>query len=383
MKIRFTRRACLLIAAVMLAVALGGCFMVVRDTTVGGTPPSTGFMESSGSTGLHTTSATHTWASVTSTPESGTVPATVPPTTAVPTTVPPTTVPPTTVPPTTVPETTAPRPTEPLPKLTADTAFVYDSRSGEYLYLSCDANAAVYPASVTKLFTTYVALYYLELDKVVTVGNELNYVIADASVAGFCRGDKVTVEDLAYASLLVSGCDASYTLAAAAGRVILDDADAYASVAIDAFMDQVNRMAYVWGMDNTNFVTPDGNHSSKHYISVQAYVTIARLCMEDADMARIAGTYSKTIYYTSAGGTRKFMELKNSNENLNPNNSAFYRENTLGLKTGYTSRAGGCFLGTYAVEDGYLIIGVFGCPDRTSRFTNSTALLDYYMKYLQ
>lgn len=63
---------------------------------------------------------------------------------------------------TTVPEETEPQPTEdPVPEMTATMAVVADGPSGKILYTRGDLHTKVYPASVTKLFSAFVAMQYL------------------------------------------------------------------------------------------------------------------------------------------------------------------------------------------------------------------------------
>jgi D-alanyl-D-alanine carboxypeptidase (penicillin-binding protein 5/6) len=305
---------------------------------------------------------------------------TEPPTTEPPTTEPPTTIPPTTEPPPTAPPTTKPPVTEEedsLPKLTAKNAFVYDSRTDKYLYISGDKNKAVYPASITKLFTTYVALRYLSLEKNLTIRDELDSLAADLSFAGFKKGDTLTVEAVAKGALIPSGCDASYVLAAAAGRAILQNETATTKDAIQAFMGKVNEIAAQMGMTNTNFVTPDGDHHENHKISLNSIVIIGKTCMADSFLSKVVGMSSAKITVKDAQGENRTITLKNTNENLNPQ-SNHYIKNCIGLKTGYTSKAGACLLGAYQVDGGYLLIGVFGCSSWDSRFPDALALLKYY-----
>jgi D-alanyl-D-alanine carboxypeptidase (penicillin-binding protein 5/6) len=294
--------------------------------------------------------------------------------------VPPTTIPPTTEPPPTAPPTTKPPVTEEedsLPKLTAKNAFVYDSRTDKYLYISGDKNKAVYPASITKLFTTYVALRYLSLEKKLTIRDELDSLAADLSFAGFKKGDTLTVEAVAKGALIPSGCDASYVLAAAAGRAILQNETATTKDAIQAFMGKVNEIAAQMGMTNTNFVTPDGDHHENHKISLNSIVIIGKTCMADSFLSKVVGMSSAKITVKDAQGENRTITLKNTNENLNPQ-SNHYIKNCIGLKTGYTSKAGACLLGAYQVDGGYLLIGVFGCSSWDSRFPDALALLKYY-----
>ena len=108
----------------------------------------------------------------------------------------------------TVPETTEAIPTEttePQPTwmtfpadraLTAQQAFVYDCQTREFTYLKGQADDKVYPASITKLFTAYVAMQHLSAEDQVTVGDELDMIDWDSTVAQLQKGDALTVKEL-------------------------------------------------------------------------------------------------------------------------------------------------------------------------------------------
>lgn len=312
---------------------------------------------------------------------------TVPPTTTIP--LPPTTVPtiPTTVPttpPTTVtttPPTLHEIPNSGIPKISAKYAFVYDTGTQHFLYTSAATDTAVYPASITKLFTTYVALQYLKMEDLVTVGSELSYVATDASVAGFRKGDVVSVEDLVYGALLPSGCDASYILAAAAGRAYLGLPQASAKNAINAFLSECNRMAANLGMVKTFIANPDGYHNSSHYISLQAMTIISTLYLENEQIAKVCATASKTITYKNAQGSVCTATFQNTNHLIHPG-SDYYHELSVGGKTGTTAAAGACLLTAYRVGDRYIVIGVFGAGSNQRRFSDANKLFDACLPYL-
>ena len=162
-------------------------------------------------------------------------------------------------------ETTEPKPTWFVPPegyaLTAKQTFVYDCETGTYISRTGNENT-VYPASVTKLFSAYVALQYLDPDKVITAGDALDMVGAGSSVADIKKGDELTVSRLVEAMLLPSGNDASYILAAEAGRVICNDPSAGVWYASAEFVDEMNRRAQTLGMRGTHFTNPDGYHDS-------------------------------------------------------------------------------------------------------------------------
>ncbi len=336
---------------------------------------------------------TQLWYPETTGPTGTTVPAS---STSTPVTVPPTTkpIPEATVPPTpqplppgseyTVQAPTVQKPAKPsiaLPKLSARDFFIYDTRLGDFLYISCKSSKAVYPASTTKLFTAYVALQYLSPAEIVTVGSELSYVASDASIAGFRKGDQVSVEALVYASLLPSGCDASYILAAAAGRVILNDPGAKAKTAINAFMDECNRFGLELGMENTNLVTPDGYHHANHKISIQAFAIIGQCCLENELIAQATAAAEATITYTTSSGAQKTMQLQNTNQTIHAD-SKFYHALSVGLKTGFTGYAGYCLLTAYRINGRHILVGVFGSQTANSRFQDANKLLNAYLPYL-
>lgn len=259
--------------------------------------------------------------------------------------------------------------------------FVYDTRTESYWHISDEANTAIYPASTTKLFTTYVALQYLSPDDNIKVGAEVNSVAWDASQVGFQKGDTVSVKVLVQCALLPSACDASYILAAAAGKRILKDSKATAQDAISAFMTECNRRAREMGMENCNLVTPDGYHKKDHKLSLQAFVIIGKFCLQDSVISKIVSSPNTTITYRQANGMIKTKDLKNTNFTVRPD-SPYYHSQSVGLKTGSTNEAGYCLLTAYEVEGGHILIGVFGCADKNDRFQFANALFEAYLPFL-
>lgn len=292
----------------------------------------------------------------------------------------------TTAPSGTVPETTAasaPKPEETTPPtesdldlgLVADKAFVYDVTNDEYIFLLGNHTDWVFPASTTKLFNAYVALQYLDPNEIVTVGEEITFLEDLASVAELRQGDATTVAMMIQCMLLPSGCDAAYTLAASAGRVIAGDPTLSARAAVDEFVQEMNRQARQLGMPNTHFVTPDGYHRSDHYISLAAFVRIGQLCLENETIMAATQVYEAEITFENG----RSMTLTNLNEVINPD-SIYYRPDCIGLKTGRTDAAGSCMLAAYRDTDNdrTLLIGVFGCPAKEDRYSTANILFDYF-----
>lgn len=288
------------------------------------------------------------------------------------------------------PETTQLQPTEPEPtwmtfpedrQLTAKQYFVYDVDGKRFLTISGNQNDRIYPASVTKLFTCYVALQYLEPDQVITVGDELDMVAAGSSVAELRKGDQLTVSQLVEAMLLPSGNDAAHVLAANAGRVIKKRTDISASDAVAAFMSDMNRQAQVVGMTGAHFANPDGIHRDNHYMTFSDLAVLGTLCVSDSTILKNAIISQDTVTFIQRGAAvgenidGDTVKWENTNQLIHPT-SPYYCPYATGLKTGQTPRAGSCLLSSFAYEGKTYIIGVFGCPDVDDRFEDTLQLFN-------
>ena len=258
--------------------------------------------------------------------------------------------------------------------LTAKQYFVYDCNANAFLAISGDPGEKVYPASITKLFSVYVAQQYLEANHQVTVGSALQMVAAGSSLAKLKQGDQLTVGQLIEGMILPSGNDAAYVLADAVGRVLVGE-DVTASTAVKAFVEEMNRQAAELGMENTQFANPDGIHSTKHYTSLQDLVTIGKLSLNDPVILQYTGTQTESIPLAS-----RTLTWLNTNELIQPG-SEFYCSYAIGLKTGRTKAAGNCLLSAFFYKGNPYLVGVFGCPKTADRFTDTWLLLNEIIAY--
>ena len=217
------------------------------------------------------------------------------------------------------------------------------------------------------------ALLYLDPQTQVIAGEELDFVAEDSSMAFIYRDQTVTVSMLVEGMLLPSGNDAAYILATAAGRKIAEDQSLQPGEAVTVFVKEMNVAARAMGLTHTHFMNPDGYHMGSHYSSVEDLVKIAQAALENPVIARYAGTLRDDVTYVS-GETNTW---ENTNALLDPE-SPYYREDACGLKTGSTDEGGNCLLSAFRKEDGYLIVGVFGCPYTENRFEDTLLLADRY-----
>ena len=273
---------------------------------------------------------------------------------------------------------TEPEPTWPqLPadrQLTAQQAFVYDVAAGEFTYLKGGKEDRVYPASITKLFTAYVALQYLEPSQQITAGDVLDLVGAGSSVAEIQKGDTLTVEQLVEAMLLPSGNDAAYLLADATGRHLTGDNTISGTAAVRRFLQEMNDQAKFLGMNGTQFTNPDGYHSDDHYTTFGDMVIMGKCVLANETIMKYASVPEETVQLQKGE-----VKWENTNELIRPG-SQWYCPIATGLKTGQTPSAGSCLLSSFENEGGKWIIGVFGCPEKDDRFPDTLQLLNETLK---
>ncbi len=113
------------------------------------------------------------------------------------------------------------------------------------------------PASLAKLLTACVALFYVDPEIEFDVGTELSLVKPHSSLCLIKKGHRLTLNDLITGLLLPSGNDAAYTIAVNVARKVsgenLPDKEA-----VLFFCRLMNSFAKLIGMKDSNFTSPDG-----------------------------------------------------------------------------------------------------------------------------
>ena len=246
--------------------------------------------------------------------------------------------------------------------------FVYDTNTDKILYAKTVGNGKLFPASVTKLFSSYVALQYLDPDTLVTAGDELDLLHEGSSLAGVSRGSRLRVKTLVEGMMLPSGNDAALVLAAAAGRVIAKDDTLSGADAVAVFVDEMNRKAEAYGFEQSNFSNPDGWHTGSHYTCMNDLARIAKLALSNSTMRR----YMRLSKDTSPLGSGLIWENTNI---LLYRDGAYYRGDAVGMKTGFTRPAGYCLMSAFTFEEGEIVIGLFGYTSKNSRFLDAIYLI--------
>jgi D-alanyl-D-alanine carboxypeptidase len=201
-------------------------------------------------------------------------------------------------------------------------ALVFDLDSGDVLWRRRPLR--VLPmASLTKIMTALVVAQEARPSEPVRITKAaLNY--SGSGVGMLPNGKRVRLETLMNGLLLVSGNDAAIALAV------------HVSGSEKRFVQLMNRRAREWGLDCTRFASSHGlepgNRSCARDLAV-----MTRMAMARERIRRIARRRQVAFRFPIKGGKLYLT-------GHNPLMRLGYR-GAVGLKTGYTSEAGRCFVG--------------------------------------
>jgi len=237
------------------------------------------------------------------------------------------------------------------PEIEAASWALIDARTGETLGQEFQ-NRRLPMASTTKMMTAYLSLRNLPMDEVVTAAD---YQGAPAeSLMGLASGQKVSVRDLLYGLILLSGNDAAVTLAVAV------------SGSVRKFVALMNRTAKRLGLPNTSYENPIGLDGKRQYSSAADLVKLGRILMEMPRFRPIASARTAKLH-----SYRPPVEIETGNE--------FVRDNpwAVGIKTGHTNLAGYILTSDGRRQATELIASVMGTSSEAARDAETVKLMDY------
>ncbi len=209
--------------------------------------------------------------------------------------------------------------------LNADTFEVLDS-SNAHLRLPI--------ASTTKLMTALILAEQENLDTEVVTTAEM--VTVEGSSMGLQVGDSVSYYELLVGMLLPSGNDAANTAAVALAG------------SIERFSDLMNQKAVSLGMTNTHFVTPSGLDAEGHYSTAFDLAILGAYVLKNSVIRDIVSKEKITVTF---GNPPYQRTLYNHNKLLTK------LEHCIGIKTGYTKKAGRCLVSAVQ-KNGCTVIAV-------------------------
>ena len=203
-------------------------------------------------------------------------------------------------------------------------SYIVKDISASKVLMSKNTLKRIQPASLTKIMTAIIAIESGKLGNVVTIPEEATAV--EPTKAGFDPGEKIRLVDLVKASMVRSSNDAAFAIAH------------YLGGSVTGFAGMMNRKARAIGMKHSHFTNPSGydrDTYAGHYSTASDLLSLTEYAIGNEIFNRIAALDSVSFYEQK---TRKKYSLKSSNKLLETYPYA------VGIKTGYTLRAGRCLI---------------------------------------
>lgn len=251
---------------------------------------------------------------------------------------------------------TPPPPAKPVypavPETGAVAASLLDGKTGKIL-AEKEGDLRIYPASTTKILTCIISLEegkaMLDRDAVITP----RAMGQDGTNLGVRPDMPISLHELLYGMMLISGNDAAVAAAETVGG------------SYDRFVEMMNEKAASIGAVHSHFANPNGLTDPNHYSTANDMVRIAAYAMRNPDFRDIVKRSTYPMRYRNG----LYRDVKNRNEFLD---SGY--EGADGIKTGMTEAAGDCVI-VSAERNGRLLIAGFYNDEK--RWSDAKAWLDY------
>ena len=230
-------------------------------------------------------------------------------------------------------------------ELYSENALLIDLESNTVL-VQKNADARIYPASMTKVMTVLVAAEHIEnWNETFTMTQSIidPLFLADASMAGFVHGEEVSMTELLYGAVLPSGAEATEALA-----IVTAGSE-------EAFAALMNEKAQELGLQDTHFVDASGLHDENHYTTLSDMAIILQAALDNPHCREVLTSVNHTSPATAQNPegvamTNRFLYRIRPQQTGNVDIQA--------AKTGYTAQAMNCCVSYGIMENGRAAICV-------------------------
>lgn len=231
--------------------------------------------------------------------------------------------------------------------VSAKSAILINANTLSVLYEK-NANQRLAMASTTKIMTALLLCEAGNLDREVLVTKDM--VAVEGSSMGLTAGVSVSRRDLLYGMMLSSGNDAAGAAAVAV------------SGSVQNFVLLMNERATSLGLKDTHFETPSGLDGDNHYTTASDLAKLAAAALKNQDFLQACSSKTAAVYLSGVKHTL-----------INHNRLLKNYDGLIGVKTGFTKKAGRCLV-TAAKRNGVTLVAVtLSAPDD---WNDHRALLD-------
>lgn len=249
----------------------------------------------------------------------------------------------------------------------ADGVFVADASDLSLCFYAKHANNTYPNGSTTKIMTALLSIEALSMDEIIITPREATLLGGTNTMLGLVPDEPMSVEDLLYGLMLVSGNDCAITLA-----YRIDGSE-------EAFAERMNERAAGLGMVDTNFTNPCGRNIGDNHSSPYDLAVLTQEALKNEQFRKIVATASYTIPTNEK--RREPLLIYNSNRLVSdgpPHD--YYCPEAIGVKTGATA-LGTCLVAAAKREDVTIIVvqlGMTGGDNKSKRYEEFGRALQYF-----
>lgn len=282
-------------------------------------------------------------------------------------------------------------------RLYAQSAVLLDGQSGRVLY-GKNADVPMAMASTTKIMTCITVLEHCNIEETLQVSS---YAASMPKVKLYIRqGEAYQVKDLLYSLMLESHNDSAVALAEHVGKQYLKEESVRnketknftteeSKQAVEAFAALMNRKAGELGCKNTYFITPNGLDATKtitlkngetiqkeHSTTAEELAKIMAYCIEKSPEKENFLQITRASEHTFSANGRSFS-CSNHNAFLN------MMEGAVSGKTGFTNKAGYCYVGALRDEGRTFVVALLACGwpnNKGYKWSDTKKLMQYGME---
>jgi serine-type D-Ala-D-Ala carboxypeptidase (penicillin-binding protein 5/6) len=256
-------------------------------------------------------------------------------------------------------------------------AIMINQETGAVLYAK-GANERIYPASTTKIATALYSYKFLKnrLDEMVTIQPSMigtvstaqrvksdfklptHWIEVGGSHIGLKKNEQMSIRDLYWGLMIVSGNDA-------ANALVLTACDSYA-----AYNLGVNSYLQSIGCRDTHFVNAHGHHHPEHYSTVYDLLLMSRELIKEPFLKEIV---AQSCFIRPETNKQKSVALAQSNKLLRSGKYKYPK--ATGIKTG-SGNEGASFVASAEGEHRKLLLVVSGTKHKENVFEDAIALFN-------
>lgn len=247
--------------------------------------------------------------------------------------------------------------------------YVFDRENEKNVIYEKNAKSRAYPASLTKIMTTIVALENIDdLSAIapIDIDTYRKMVTSNASMAGFFGREAVTYRDLLYGTILASGGEAANSLAV------------HVAGSVEGFVQMMNDKAVELGLNGTHFTNPEGLHNKNQYTTASDMAKLLDYALDNGDFKAI---FTKETFLTTSTTDHPDGILLKSTVLTALHTEEQNGFEIIGGKSGTTDEAGQCWATLGLVDGREYISVVMGAPLKDISHPDKAQIVDTLKLY--